>query len=708
MAYSYPNALRSDCKEANGFGREMPDPYRWLEDNESAETKEWVRQQNEVTDGMLKNVPWRSKVRESMTEQFNYERRGAPYYKGGKWYYARNTGLQNQDVLYVKDDIHDTAQEAKVFCDPNTLAEDGTSALGPSDWTKSGSYWAYSVKKKGSDWQIVHVRDCKSGKDLDDKVEWVKFSGISWTHDEKGFFYSRFPSPTAMDGGMTDAAGTETQSNENAMLYYHVLGTPQSEDRLIYFDAASPKNMYGAEVSEDGNFCVITVREGCKAEKLLWYIDLRGKDPSTLGPNDVVKLVDEWAWDYEFIDNDGTVFFLKTTEQAPRRKLVSIDLQTKAFTDVIPEHPKDPLQWCSTGAGGVLYCCYMVDVQDVVFRSTLSDPNNMTKVPLAEGGAVVGFECSSQTTDVFVQMTSFTYPTRIYHYNASTDGEPTLFYEAVVKGHDSSQFVTEQVFFDSKDGKRIPMFLVYKKGMERNGNNVTLLYAYGGFRISLRPSFSPLRLTFLNHFNGVFALANIRGGAEYGEDWWKGGSCFTKQNCFDDFQAAAKWLHDTNVTKPEKLTIMGGSNGGLLVAACANQAPELYGCVICQVGVLDITRFHKFTIGHAWRSDFGDPDKEEDFNYLIKYSPLHNIDGSKKYPSIMCLTGDHDDRVVPLHTFKYMAELQHACGSQSNPFLARIEVNVGHGAGKPTSKIIEEAADLYSFLTYRCGGEWHD
>eukprot|EP00929_Paragymnodinium_shiwhaense_P003732 TRINITY_DN104358_c0_g1_i1.p1 TRINITY_DN104358_c0_g1~~TRINITY_DN104358_c0_g1_i1.p1 ORF type:complete len:708 (+),score=120.19 TRINITY_DN104358_c0_g1_i1:72-2195(+) len=705
-AFDYPKPRRAELKEEL-HGQTVDDPYRWMEDNTAEECKEWVRQQNEVSEGILDAIPWRQKVRESMTVQFDYEKRGTPYKKGDRWFYSHNTGLQNQNVIYVKDAIHNAAEEAQVFCDPNKLAEDGTSALGATDFSQSGAYWVYGVKKKGSDWSHVHVKDCKTGEDLPDRLEWVKFSGMSWTHDEKGFFYARFPAPEGMTS-MTDAAGTETTVSEKQMLCYHKLGTPQSEDVVIYFDEANPKQMYSADVTEDGRYCVITVREGCIPKNLIWYIDLAGKDPAKLGKTDIVKLVDAWEWEYDFVDNDGSKFYFKTTANAPLRKLVTVDVGSSTWADAIPEHEKNPLQWCEVAKDGVLYCCYMEDVKDVLYMATLSAPTVMKKIPM-DIGTVAGFQASHKTSEVFFSVTSFTFPTRIYHFDASAaEIEPKLFYETIVKGHDSSQFVTEQVFVESAEGVKVPMYIVHKKGVKRDGNNPTLLYAYGGFRISLTPSFSAFRLTFLNHFNGVYVAANIRGGSEYGEDWWKGGSLFNKQNCYVDFEACARWLHEHKVTQPSKLTIQGGSNGGLLVAAVANRAPELVGCVICQVGVLDMLRFHKFTIGHAWRSDFGDPDVKADFEYLLQYSPLHNITSAKKYPSVLVLTGDHDDRVVPLHSFKYVAELQHRCGDQANPLIARIEVDAGHGAGKPTAKIIAEVADYMCFYTSRCGATWID
>eukprot|EP01059_Diplonema_ambulator_P009350 TRINITY_DN19201_c0_g3_i1.p1 TRINITY_DN19201_c0_g3~~TRINITY_DN19201_c0_g3_i1.p1 ORF type:complete len:718 (+),score=312.76 TRINITY_DN19201_c0_g3_i1:138-2156(+) len=672
-----------------------------MEDTGSQEVKDWVKQQNELTRSFIDSYEHKEKIYGKIKERFDYEKHGLPFKEGDTWYYFFNTGLQNQSVLYTKKDIHDKEEKGAVFLDPNELAADGTSALGAMDWTDDGKYLAYGVKKKGSDWSILHVKDCTTGEDLPDKVEWVKHSGVSWDGPGKGFFYSRYPN---LEPGVD--LGSETDKARDQRLCYHKLGTPQSEDITVYYNKETPDILYGGSVSEDGKYCIIDVCQGCEPNNKIWYIPMDTFDPATYTEDQIVKVVDEFKWSYSFIGNKGTLFYFMTTEEADNKKVVTYNIDTKEWATFLPE-AKDVLEWADLGYNDTMYASYMQDVKDVVYYFSLSDPTNMTKIETEIGS--VSLSTSLHHGTVFYAVTSFIFARRMYCYEVDKGASTaTLWYEAKVVDHDSTMFEVEQVFYPSKDGTKVPMFMVHKKGMVRDGNNPCLLYGYGGFRVSMGISFSTSLLTFINNFSGVYVLANIRGGLEYGEKWWKGGSLKNKQNCFDDFIYAAKWLQENGITCPSKLTIKGGSNGGTLVAACANQAPELFGCVVAQVGVMDMTRFHKFTIGASWRSDFGDPDVKEDYDYIMTYSPYHNIDAKKTYPATLCLTGDHDDRVVPLHTYKYTAEIQHQCKDQENPFFALIEVDAGHGAGKPTEKVISELTDTYAFIAKVCNAVWTD
>eukprot|EP01006_Ploeotia_vitrea_P000840 TRINITY_DN103750_c0_g1_i1.p1 TRINITY_DN103750_c0_g1~~TRINITY_DN103750_c0_g1_i1.p1 ORF type:complete len:731 (+),score=77.21 TRINITY_DN103750_c0_g1_i1:260-2194(+) len=641
---------------------------------------------------------------------YNYEKMGAPAKHGSHYYYYYNSGLQNQSVLYRKATLDG---DAEVFVDPNGWSEDGTVALGGASFSESGKYWAYLQNKSGSDWSTFHCFDCETRKDIDTPVEWVKFSGLSWTHDDKGVFLNKYDP----QGESMENCGTATGKDAGQKVYYHRLGTNGKDDQLIYKDDNEPDHMYGAEITVDGKYFILTTHESCAQKNKVWYTTveevLNNKDPNGCAPSSFNKLVDTLEFEYSYITSTGPndrIWYFLTNENAPRKKLIAIDLdkpEKENWKEVIPqtENPLSYIDVVGTGEDGKVQfiVVYMVDVKEEIFLYDLDGKQIRTfDVPV---GAVGSLSADRKWKEFFFSLTSYLFPGRIYRYDCTTN-QLAVYHDTVVKGFDPEQFVSEQVFYPSKDGTKIPMFIVHRKGMQKDGTNGCLLYGYGGFNISLTPSFSVSALVFLQHFNGIYCVANIRGGDEYGEEWHQGGILKNKQNTFDDFQAAAKYLAAEKYTSAEKIAIQGGSNGGLLMGANMNQAPELFGCVICQVGVLDMLRFHKFTIGKHWTSDYGNPDLEEDFKTIFKYSPLHNINTEKEYPCVMLMTADHDDRVVPLHSYKYISELQHSAKPSEKPLLIRIDTKAGHGAGRPVHKIIADAADYYSFIAWSLKLKW--
>ncbi|CAJ2675823.1 unnamed protein product [Trifolium pratense] len=578
----------------------------------------------------------------------------------------------------------------------------------------------------GSDWVTIKVMRLHHNLLQPDTLSWVKFSSISWTHDSKGFFYSRYPAPTIKDGELVDA-GTETDANLYHELYYHFLGTDQSQDILCWRDPHNPKYMFGTSVTDDGKYVLLSIEEGCDPVNKIYYFDLT-KLPNGLegfrNENSVlpfVKLIDNFDAKYQPIANDDTVFTFLTNKDAPKYKLVRVDLkEPNTWTDVIQESEKDVLESAYAVNGNQLIVSYLSDVKYVLQVRDLETGSLQHQLPI-DIGTVSEISARREDSVVFIGFTSFLTPGIIYQYNLETQiPDMKIFREIVVPGFDRSEFHVNQVFVPSKDGTKIPMFIVARKDIILDGSHPCLLYGYGGFNISLTPFFSASRIVLAKHLGSVFCIANIRGGGEYGEEWHKAGSLAKKQNCFDDFISAAEYLVSTGYTQPKKLCIEGGSNGGLLVGACINQRPDLFGCALAHVGVMDMLRFHKFTIGHAWTSDFGCSDKEEEFHWLIKYSPLHNVrrpweqhpDKSIQYPSTMLLTADHDDRVVPLHSLKLLATMQHVLvtsldkSPQTNPIIARIECKAGHGAGRPTQKTIDEAADRYGFMAKMLEAHW--
>ncbi|MFS8868249.1 prolyl oligopeptidase family serine peptidase [Synechococcus sp. H65.1] len=661
-------------------GQPVPDPYRWLEDLDSEQTRAWIEAQNRLTFDYLQRIPARQRLLQRLRQLWDYEKYSQPFKEGGRYFYFKNDGLQNQSVLYTQESLEG---EARVLLDPNTFSEDGTVALSGIAISRDGRYLAYGLSRSGSDWQEWKVRDIETGEDLPDHLRWIKFSGASWTLDGQGFFYSRYDEPPP---------GSEYEStNYFQKLYYHRLGTPQSEDVLIYHRPDQKEWGFAGGVTEDGNYLIISVWRGTDPKNLLFYKDLR--DPNS----PVVELICEFQAEYSFVGNDGSRFWLLTDFQAPRRRLVALDLDNPGhLQEVIPE-AEETLQGVSL-IHNQFVAFYLKDAHTQIKTFAL-DGTYLGEIPLPGLGSASGFAGKRYDTETFYTFTSFTTPPTIYRYDFTT-GRSTLFRQPQVD-FDPHAYEVQQVFYASKDGTRIPMFLVHRRGLARTGDHPTLLYGYGGFGISLTPSFSVGLVAWLE-MGGVYAQPNLRGGGEYGEAWHQAGTKLNKQKVFDDFIAAAEWLIAHGYTNPSKLAIAGGSNGGLLVGACLTQRPDLFAAALPAVGVFDMLRFHKFTIGWAWVSEYGSPDNPEEFKALYAYSPLHNLKPGTAYPATLITTADHDDRVVPAHSFKFAAALQAAQGG-SQPILIRIDTKAGHGAGKPTSKLIEETADRWAFLVQVLG-----
>jgi prolyl oligopeptidase len=674
----YPKAKTVDQVD-DYHGVKVADPYRWLEETDSADTHDWVEAENKLTFSYLDQIPFRAAVRERLTKLWNYERFTVPAQQGGRYFYAHNNGLQNQDVLLVAESLN---AEPRVLLDPNTLSSDGTVALSGTSITDDGKLMAYGTAVSGSDWQEWHVRDVDTGKDLPDLIKWVKFSGASWTKDGKGFFYSRYDEPKA-DSALRDA-------NYFQKLYYHLLGTTQADDKLIYERPDNKELGFGGGVSDDGHYLVIFVWQGTSQKNRLYYKDLTQPDAP------VVKLLNDFDAQYSFIDNDGPVFWIQTDLDAPRGRVIAVDTrhpERANWKTVVPQ-TTDKLQ-SATIVANLFMLSYLKDARAAVRVHDLNG-KFLRNVDLPGIGTATGFGGKRTDKETFYNFTSFISPTTVYRYDPQT-GTSSIFRQPRVD-FDPARFETKQVFYNSKDGTRVPMFLTYKKGLKLDGQNPTLLYAYGGFDISLTPAFSVPTIVWLE-MGGVYAQPNLRGGGEYGEDWHLAGTKAKKQNVFDDFIAAAEWLITNKYTSTPKLAIRGGSNGGLLVGACLTQRPDLFGATLPLVGVMDMLRFQKFTIGWAWTSDYGSSDNPEDFKALYAYSPLQNLKPGTKYPPTMIATADHDDRVFPAHSFKFAATMQ-ADQAGPAPVLIRVETKAGHGAGKPISKIIDETADEWSFVAY--------
>ncbi|MEQ8540188.1 MAG: prolyl oligopeptidase family serine peptidase [Coleofasciculus sp. D1-CHI-01] len=673
---TYPTTRQADQVD-NYHGTNVADPYRWLEDPDSDETKAWVEAQNKVTFGYLEDIPQRESLKQRITKLWNYEKYGIPYKEGNRYFYFKNNGLQNQSVLYTLTSLDG---EPRLLIDPNTLSEDGTIALSGIAISDDGNRMAYGLSTSGSDWQEWKVRDVETGEDLSDHLKWVKFSGASWTTDNQGFFYSRYDEPN-------DATKLE-DANYYHKLYYHKLGTDQSDDQLIYHRPDQKEWMFNGSVTEDGHYLIIYVSQGTDPKNLVFYKDLQTPD------SPIVELISEFEANFSLIDNDGSIFWVQTDLDAPRGRVIAIDIhnpERENWQELIPQ-AEETLEDV-----GVLNNQFVADyLKDARSSIKIFDLNGafVREVELPGIGSAGGFGGKRYDTETFYVFTSFTTPATIYRYDMVT-GERSLFRQPTVD-FDPTQYETRQVFYPSKDGTQVPMFITHKKGLALDGYNPTYLYGYGGFNVSLTPSFSISNLVWME-MGGVYAIPNLRGGGEYGEDWHQAGTKLNKQNVFDDFIAAAEWLIENKYTRPQKLAIGGGSNGGLLVGACMTQRPDLFRAALPSVGVLDMLRFHKFTIGWAWCSDFGSPENPEEFKALYAYSPLHNLKPGTAYPATLITTADHDDRVVPAHSFKFAAALQ-AAHSGDNPVLIRIETKAGHGAGKPTAKIIEEIADKWAFL----------
>ncbi|HEY9743754.1 MAG TPA: prolyl oligopeptidase family serine peptidase [Coleofasciculaceae cyanobacterium] len=675
-AFVYPPSRKADQVD-DYHGVKVQDSYRWLEDPDSQETKAWVEAQNQVTFGYLAQIPAREQIKQRVTQLWNYERYGIPFKEGERYFYSKNDGLQNQSVLYTLTSLD---AEPRVLLDPNTFSEDGTIALSGVAISEDGKLMAYGLSTSGSDWNEWKVLDVETSENLPDHLNWVKFSGASWTHDGQGFFYSRYDEP--------NEASKLEDINYYQKLYYHKLGTPQSEDILIYHRPDQKEWMFGAGVTEDGRYLIISIDQGTDPRNLVFYKDLQTPD------SPVVELISEFEANYGFIDHDGDIFWFRTDLDAPRGRVIAIDINNPArehWQEVIPQ-AAETLE--SVGLlNNQFVADYLKDARSSIKIFNL-DGSFIREVELPGIGSAGGFNGKRYDTETFYTFTSFTTPATIYRYDM-VSGESTIFRQPKVE-FNPDEYETTQVFYKSKDGTQVPMFITHKKGLPLDGNNPTILYGYGGFNVSLTPYFSVSNLVWME-MGGVYAVPNLRGGGEYGEEWHQAGTKLNKQNVFADFIAAAEWLIDNQYTKPAKLAISGGSNGGLLVGACMTQRPELFGAALPAVGVMDMLRFHKFTIGWAWCSDYGSPDNPEEFKALYAYSPLHNLKPGTAYPATMITTADHDDRVVPAHSFKFAAALQ-AAHAGEKPVLIRIETKAGHGAGKPTTKIIEELADEWAFL----------
>jgi len=657
-------------------GTEVADPYRWLEEEDSEETKAWVKSQNEATFGYLEQIPFRESIRARLEELWNYPKYGAPFKAGGKYYYYKNDGLQNQYVLYKMDALD---AEASVFLDPNTFSEDGTASLTTFSVSEDGKYAVYGISQGGSDWNEFYVRDVETGQDLDDHLKWIKFSGAAWSGN--GFYYGRFAEPED---------GVLSSQNENKQIFFHTIGTDQSEDKLVYQEPENPLRGIYAGTTDDERFLLLYLSEGATNNNALKIKDLSQAN------SDFISLVDHFDHSYNLVDNIDDQLLMVTNDGAPRKRVVLVDFNNPDpanWKEIIPQ--KEEVLNGVSYIGGKIFATYLKDASSKVYIYDI-DGNSLGEVALPGIGTVGGFNGKKDDETAFYVFTSFTYPSSTFKYDVQNNTSE-LFRKSEID-FDIENYETKQVFYKSKDGTQVPMFITHKKGLELNGNNPCLLYGYGGFNINILPNFSITNLPLLEN-GGIYAVANLRGGGEYGEAWHEAGMLDRKQNVFDDFITAAEYLIDNKYTSSEKLGIYGRSNGGLLVGAAMTQRPDLFQVAIPAVGVMDMLRYHKFTIGHAWAVEYGSSDSPDAFPNLMSYSPLHNLKDGTAYPATMVTTADHDDRVVPAHSFKFASRLQSAHEGE-NPVLIRIETMAGHGAGKPTGKIIEEYADMWAFLFY--------
>jgi len=681
MKPAYPRTPTVDQVDRY-HGVEVRDPYRWLEDPDSPEARAWIDAQNRVTFAYLERIPGRKTIRKRLAQLWDFPRQFAPLQKGGRYFELRNTGLQNQDVLFVRDRLD---AEPRVLLDPNTLSADGTVALANWSVSRDGRWLAYATSRSGSDWMTWRVRDVETGEDSPDRIEWSKFSDATWLPDASGFYYARYDAP--------QEGKSHADLNVFQKLYFHRLGEGQSADRLVYDRPDQKEWGFSPEVTDDGRYLVLHVWQGTDPRNRLFYKDLE-TDSS------VVELIPSLEALYHFLGNDGPVFYLLTDLQAPRRRIIAIDVtlpERERWRTIVPEG-EDTLEQAKM-VHDEFIGLYLHDAHHKLRRFG-REGRSLGEIPLPAIGSVYllpnesGLNGEREDDELFFAFHSFVTPPTVFRFDFKREQLENLFTPHV--GFDFAPFVTRQVFVRSKDGTRIPMFLVHKRALRHHGRNPTVLYGYGGFNISLTPTFLVQRLVWLE-MGGVLAVANLRGGGEYGEEWHRAGILDKKQNVFDDFIACARWLVRQRITSRAKLAIQGGSNGGLLVGACMTQHPELFAAVHGAVGVFDMLRFHKYTIGWAWVSDYGSPDDETQFRTLYAYSPLHNLKAGTRYPATLLTTGDHDDRVVPPHSFKFAAALQAAQAGDA-PALIRIQTKAGHGFGKPTSILIEEWADVWSFL----------
>ncbi len=672
--YNYPETKKVDTVDTY-FGTEVADPYRWLENDTAKEVKQWVKAQNKVTFDYLEQIPYRPKLKSRLKEIWNYKKMGSPKQIGDKYFFFKNDGLQDQSVLYMTDDLK---KEPQVVLDPNKLSKDGSISLSNYEVSKNGKYIAYSISRGGSDWQEIYIKNLENGEKLDDHIKWVKFSGIAWYKD--GFFYSKYEEPQE---------GEElSQMNKNQKVYYHKLGDNVSHDELIFKNQKYPQRMYYPDISED--------------EKYLYIYESR----STHGNNvyiknlrtnkNFVKLTTGFKYEYDILGHRGDKLIVRTNYNAPKFKVVKIDVHKRDvgnWIEVIPEK-KDVLRQCEL-VGDKIVTSYLKDAHSQLGVYS-NNGDHLYDIELPELGSVGSINGNQQSNTFFYSFTSYTTPSQVWKFNVENKDSEVIFKPDL--NINTDEYVTEQVFYKAKDDTKIPMFIVHKKGIEADGTNPVMLYGYGGFNASLTPRFSTSNMVWLES-GGIYAVANLRGGGEYGEKWHRQGIRLNKKNVFNDFIAAAEYLIDKKYTNPNKLAIHGASNGGLLIGAVVNKRPELFEVAIPSVGVMDMLRFHKFTIGWAWVDEYGSSEDSLDFENLYSYSPLHNIQGNLNYPAILAMTADHDDRVVPAHSFKYIATLQEKYGGK-NPTMIRIQTKAGHGAGKATSVKIQEEADMWSFIFY--------
>ncbi len=696
---AYPVAPKGDVVD-DYHGTKVADPYRWLEDPEAPDTVAWVEAQNAITASFLQAIPFRERIKARLTQLWDYPRYGVPQREGGRYYFWKNDGLQNQPVLYAQPELRGTPTPV---LDPNTMSADGTAAVTNLHFTRDGRLAAYGLSRSGSDWQELHVRDCDTGADRPDVIQWCKFTGVAWEPARSGFYYNRFPEPGTV--------APEDESNYQRV-YWHALGTPQAEDRLVYERPDAKELGFSPRTTDDGAYLVLHVWRGTEPENRFYYrrlaTDLPPGPPSPPLPHQpapadgqglhgapFIRLLDEADARYDFIDNTGSLFYFHTDLDAPRGRIIAIDVQRperEHWREIVAQR-EDAIDQVAM-VNDQLVVIYLHDVHHQIQRYS-RDGTPLGEITLPGLGAVTGLQGKREDTELFLGFTSFLYPLTVLRYDFTTGDMETL--RAPEIDFDASGYETHQVFYPSKDGTLIPMFLTHRRGLPLDGTNPALLYGYGGFNISLTPSFSIHRLAWLEQ-GGVLAVANLRGGSEYGEAWHRAGILEKKQNVFDDFIGAAEWLIDQGYTSRERLAIQGGSNGGLLVAACMTQRPDLFGAVLCQVPVADMLRYHKFTVGRYWTSDYGNAEADaEHFHFLYAYSPVHNIRPGTAYPPTLITSADTDDRVVSAHAKKLAAALQEA-QTGDNPILQRVETKAGHGAGKPTAKLIEEQADLYTFL----------
>lgn len=680
MTLAYPSSKAVPQTDVY-FGKTVDDPFRWLEDVDSADTKDWIARQNQLTFGYLGDIPVREKIKERLTKLWNYERYGFPNQHGDKFFYTHNNGLQNQNILYVADELN---ADRKPLLDPNSLSAGGTVALTgyvPSD---NGRLLAYGLASAGSDWNTWKVRDIATAKDLDDKVEWVKFSSVAWTGDDLGFFYSRYDKP--------NTSSEFTGVNFFQKLYYHKVGTPQEADKLIYQRADEKEWGFGGSVTEDNQYLIISVIRGTEKKNQIFYAKLN--DNSADGATKVVELISGFESSYQFVGNDGTQFYFETDHSAAKRRVIAIDITNphpNQWKEIVAE-TAEAIQSVHL-FGDRFFLTYLKDATSIV-RQVSTSGERLPDLQVPALGTVAGFGGKRSATETFYSFTNYITPPTLYRLDLG-DNQSAVWRQPQLD-FETEDYVTERVFYESKDGTKIPMIVSHKKGLQRDGKLPTLLYAYGGFNISITPTFSPANLAWME-MGGVYAVPNLRGGGEYGRDWHEAGMIEKKQNVFDDFIAAAEYLIEQKITNPSKLAIQGRSNGGLLIGATMVQRPELFAVALPGVGVLDMLRFHKFTIGWAWVNEYGSSDDPSQFQSLLAYSPLHNIKPGRRYPATLITTADHDDRVVPGHSFKFAARLQ-ACQSGTKPTLIRIETSAGHGAGTPVSKLIDATADTWAFV----------